>query len=155
VEGESRPVDRLEGSKPGEGLKRRPKKKLGSDAKLAAAWRAAALARSPVCERCGASWPLEIHHGYEAQACRTWAKAEAVVTGEDPEIRARQLLYDDRNSWVLCERCHERHTSWAARLPRAAVPERVWHFVMALGERAVIELERSYPEDPAAGRSGI
>jgi 5-methylcytosine-specific restriction endonuclease McrA len=87
------------------------------------------------CVNCGKAVPLDgdmwswnAHHPVEKQKL-------------PPSLR-----WDPRNGVVTCRRCHERHTTAAARIPGSRLPGRCWDFARELGGGWSDVLDRAHPD---------
>lgn len=92
------------------------------------------------CVMCGVSVPRD--------ADRWWWQAHHPVEKQNvpPGVR-----WDPRNGVTTCRRCHERHTSWTARIPGDRLPERARAFARELGPSFVALLERNHPPAGSCG----
>lgn len=123
-----------------------PKASRGSDRPVApredqvAPWRwrcTVLLLDHGLCVMCGAGpffadqdrWTWQAHHPVHKQ------------------ILPEERKWDPRNGVVLCRRCHERHETWTARIPREKLPARCMEFATELGAAVVSVLERAHPTD--------
>lgn len=101
------------------------------------------------CVMCGDEWDHhEAHHAVEAQVLRRICRTLGL---SDAETLA--VVYDPAFGVALCgpgtpNRCHERHTSAVARVPRHLLPERVFVAAHELHPEAEVALERAHPDEP-------
>lgn len=119
-------------------LKRGRRKRAAFDRTLAQAWHDATV-RSP-CAVCGARWEIDGHHALKQQ----WIVPAARRAGLDIE----RVRWSTTNLLPLCRRCHSKHHSGMARVPREvlnrACPE-LHAFADALGLAHLID--REYPKE--------
>lgn len=105
--------------------------------KLRKAWRG--------CEACPPerrdpnAW-LEIHHVVSQRRIRRLAVEEKLS-----ENRKLELLTDPRNSIILCQQCHHRHTVAHETLPLGVIPAAAWAFANELGLREEVIKEYRHP----------
>ena len=71
---------------------------------------------------------LEVHH----VVARQYLKRVAVDRGW-PDFYRLKVLTDWRNSMLLCEGCHHRHTVRAERIRRSVIPGPAWEFAAKHG----------------------
>jgi hypothetical protein len=102
---------------------------------------------SGVCAACGAvGVPLDAHHVIPKRLLRALERRLALPT--------RTLVWDAANGVALCKgiaggRCHMRHESAFARVPRRRLPEPALAFATQLGLTWFIE--RHYPDNDGSG----
>lgn len=87
---------------------------------------------------------LQIHHVIEQRRLKRLAVDRKLTA-----LERLRLLTDPRNSMLLCEGCHHRHTVKFQRLPRAAIADYAWDFIRELG--LTEEAMADYPIRPSEG----
>ena len=116
--------------KPRRGLrqgKRKAKAKISQAVRRRVFRRTRGKCVRPGCDRPAA----HIHHWLDEQHFPELAKAEDNMSGTCP----------------TCNWTH--HFSPGGRFPRSAIPSQTWRLARTVGDRALVHLERYYPEDGA------
>jgi cytochrome c553 len=86
-----------------------------------------------VCEVCHGRPADHAHHILREQALRRFAG----IYGFDFQV----ARFDVRNRFWICERCHSRHHTAAARIPLDALPGRAFEFACEIGLNWLLDRE--------------
>jgi len=93
--------------------------------KLRRSWKGCEVC--PPAKRDPNAW-LEIHHVISQRRLKRYS-----VERKLPEMRRLALLTDPRNSIVLCQACHHKHTVRHTPIPLITIPADAWDFAKELG----------------------
>lgn len=82
---------------------------------------------------------LQVHHVVSQRRLKRLAKDRKMTP-----LELLRLLTDPRNSMLVCETCHDRHTLRHTPLPRSAISEAAWEFIYDWHLEE--EIMKEYPE---------